>query len=163
MKQVAMIFIVLLSLNAYSKPVEKLTFKQIREWNYDQELVFVCKIEASTGYAYRDGKWQVTQFETGEKFLLREFTKDDPGFRDKDKTPFGVFDVGEKAPRMFCTVNEDTGSISCKGLGELSFSIETTQFLRIDPFGGVSVDDIANQSNPKLQHGSCLLKRDTHL
>ena len=162
MRHVGMIFLVLISLSAYSKQMEKLTFKQIHEWTFNQELVFICKIEASTGYAYRDGKWQVTQFETGEKFLLRELTKDDPGFQDKDKTPVAVFDVGEKVPRMFCTVNEDAGSILCKGLGELSFSIETTQFLRIDPNGAVSADDIINQSNPKLQHGSCLLKLDMH-
>jgi len=135
----------------------------MHEWTFNQELVFICKIEASTGYAYREGKWQVTQFETGEKFLLRELTKDDPGFQDKDKTPFAVFDVGEKVPRMYCAVNEETGSISCKGIGELSFSIETAQFLRMEPEGAVSPDDIIKESNPKLEHGSCLLKRDTHL
>ena len=163
MKKVVMIFLALISLSAYSKQIEKLTFKQIHEWTFNQEIVFICKIEASTGYAYRDGKWQVTQFETGEKFLLRELTKDDPGFQDKNQTPFAVFDVGEKVPRMFCAVNEDAGSISCKGLGELSFSIETTQFLRIEPEGAVYPDDFIKESNPKLKHGSCLLKRDMHL
>ena len=160
MKKVAVIFMALISLSAYSKPpqIEKLTFKKIREWTLNQEIVFICKIEASSGYAYRDGKWQVTQFETGEKFLLRELTKDDPGFQGKDKTPFAVFDIGDKVPRMYCAVNEDAGSIRCKGLGELSFSIETTQFLRIEPEGAVYPDDIIKESNPKLKHGSCQLK-----
>lgn len=172
MKQFMVAFLILASLNAYSKQPEKailkrtesLNLKQIKNLIPQQEVVFICKIEASTGYTYKDGTWQVTQFETGEKFLLRELTKDDPGFNTKDQTHYGVFDIGEKTPQMYCIANEDKGSILCNGIGTLEFSSKTGLFLRVEGIGPLSYADyLASNSGPKMMYGSCVLKREDRM
>lgn len=172
MKQFMVAFLILASLNAYSKQAEKenlkkaenLNLNQIKNFVIHQDVVFVCKIEASTGYVYKDGKWQVTQFETGEKFLLRELLKDDPGFTHKDKTPYGVFDIGEKTPLLFCTANEEGTRVSCSGIGTLEFSTETSLFLRIEGIGPLSYADyLASNSGPKMMYGSCVFKREVNM
>lgn len=141
MKQLVTVFLMLATLNAHATHAA---------------LVYVCNIEASTGFAYKHGKWRVTQFnDVGQKFLLRTLKADDPGFNVRDKTTYGVFEIGRKIPQLFFSIHDELTHISCSGVGELFFSSETGRFLRTYPLGYVFPEDDKKVS-PKIMRGSCL-------
>ena len=136
MKKFAFIFFALFSLAAYSAEIK---------------VAYICATEASTGFLYSQGKWNVSQF-TEKDFLIRKLRENDPGFNNSNKTPYGVFELDEKVPAMFCSIRDQ--SLECSGLGRLDFLSETGRFLRTYTNGYIGGDEYT-AAQPKIMLGTC--------
>jgi hypothetical protein len=119
----------------------------------NETVTYLCVSEESTGFFFKDGKWEQANFDVSEdKFIIRPIKKSD-GFYFKDKeNPYGVFELGNKRPSKRC---KDLGNIVCNvGIGELRFSPETGRFIKTYTAGYWDGID-GNEDTPNITRGRC--------
>ena len=136
MKKLICIFGLLFSLNGYS---------------IDLKTTYICTAEISTGFVLNKDKWTASQISEND-FLIRKLKEDDPGFNSHDKTPYGVFELGETVPAMFCSIRGFV--LECSGLGKLDFASRTGRFIRTNTLNYTGDEEDAILQ-PKVTGGTC--------
>lgn len=115
------------------------------------KIAYICSFEGSTGFLYDQSKWKSTQF-TEKDFLIRKFRDDDNVYKNEDKRPYGVFELDEKIPAMYCSI--DGEALKCSGLGELKFLSTTGRFIRTDTNAYIGGDEYPSLQ-AKITIGTC--------
>lgn len=115
---------------------------------------YICVAEASTGFSYDDGEWNIRSFNANKrKYLIRLLTESQKNGYYKDSTA-GVFPLGEKHPLIGCIFRDD--KIICKAgkFGEMYISTQTKRFIQSYPIG-YWLPGRYNQNSPNITRGTC--------
>jgi len=115
---------------------------------------YLCIAETSGNIAFNDdtGKWEGSNSEAGNKFLLK--------INDKEYLSFAatVTNFGQKKPMFICLKGDEhtyAKSQICKGFyGRFVYSLETLRFLRSYLAGYIDGKD-NNNNTPYIQIGTC--------
>ena len=123
----------------------------------------LCVADKSTGFLYRNGTWNTTEFKTDSKFIITTASPNNSPLEGVIAEWFGgvyrVISLGDEWGSGYCNpVDEEEGQFECRErfsmwdrahsehrqmLGRIFFSLKHLEYLRVYPYGGWSDVDLA--------------------
>jgi hypothetical protein len=127
---------------------------------------WLCIDESVTGFAFKDQRWQQTNFEEG-KYIVRPLVQGDTGFDPGGPVQrYGVFTFGEDTIAYTCydgfnllssATYSDIPVLNCGGFGQFRFDRDTLRFLRtyVDGYTYIPEGGDNNDNTPLIAIGTC--------
>lgn len=123
--------------------------------SYAKDDTYFCVAENSTGFFFKNGKWDRAFFDVSkEKYIIRKLKKGELFFGRKNYT-YGVYPLGDDVSVHGCKLIQNATEMLCDGVvSKLFISLKAGRFLKTYNMGYWEGED-NNKNTPHIMIGRC--------